>query len=50
MVFQHKLDMQDLRDIGYAMELRHTEQQSDSQLEFQGLVDEMKNKVRMCML
>ena len=46
MVFQHKQDMQDLRDIGYAMELRNTEQQTEAQMEFQGLVDEIKNKVR----
>ena len=46
MVFQHKQDMQDLRDIGYAMELRNTEQQAEAQMEFQSLVDEIKNKVR----
>ena len=44
---QHEQDMQDLRDIRYAMELRDDEHKSDILLEFQGLVDEIKNKVRI---
>ena len=42
---RHQQEMQDLQDIAYAMELRFSEQESDALMEFQGLVDEIKNKV-----
>ena len=41
----HQQEMQDLQDIAYAMELRFSEQESETLMEFQGLVDEIKNKV-----
>lgn len=42
---RHQQEMQDLQDIAYAMELRFSEQESETLMEFQGLVDEIKNKV-----
>ena len=42
---RHQQEMQDLQDIAYAMELRFSEQKSEALVEFQGLVDEIKNKV-----
>ena len=42
---RHQQEMQDLQDIAYAMKLRFSEQESEALVEFQGLVDEIKNKV-----
>ena len=38
--------MRDLGDVMYAMELRHNERETKAKLEFQSLMDELKNKVR----
>lgn len=38
--------MRDLGDVTYAMELRHNERETKAKLEFQSLMDEIKNKVR----
>ena len=38
--------MRDLGDVMYAMELRHNERETRAKLEFQSLMDELKNKVR----
>ena len=46
MIARNEQEMRDLHDILYAMELRFTERETEAQQEFQGLVDELKNKVR----
>ena len=45
-IARNEQEMRDLHDILYAMELRFTERETEAQQEFQGLVDELKNKVR----
>ena len=45
MIARNEQEMRDLHDILYAMELRFTERETEAQQEFQGLVDELKNKV-----
>ena len=37
--------MKELRDVLYTMELRNRERETDAKHEFQGLMDELKNKV-----
>ena len=45
MIDQHELEMRNLRDVMYAMELRFNERETEALQEFQGLIDELKNKV-----
>lgn len=45
MIEQHSSEMGDLRDVLYAMELRFTEREAEAEQEFQGMVDDLKNKV-----
>ena len=45
MMEQHDGEMRDLRDVLYAMELRFTEKEAEAEQEFQGMVDDLKNKV-----
>ena len=45
MIARNEQEMRDLHDILYAMELRFTERETEAKQEFQGLVDELKNKV-----
>ena len=42
---QHEAEMKELRDILYTMELRYRERETDAEHEFQGMMDELKNKV-----
>lgn len=44
MISRHDQETRDLHDIMYAMELRFTERETKAQQEFEGLVDELKNK------
>ena len=44
-IADHDQQMHDLKDVMYAMELRFNEREAESQSDFQGLVDELKNKV-----
>ena len=37
--------MKELRDILYTMELRYRERETDAEHEFQGIMDDLKNKV-----
>ena len=37
--------MKELNDILYTMELRYRERETEAEQEFQGLMDELKNKV-----
>lgn len=41
----HEREISDLKDILYAMKLRFNERESEAEQEFQGLMDELKNKV-----
>lgn len=45
MIEQHKAKMKELNDILYTMELRYRERETEAEHEFQGLMDELKNKV-----
>lgn len=45
MISQHTAEMKELRDILYTMELRYRERETDAEHEFQGMMDELKNKV-----
>lgn len=45
MTEQHSSEMSDLRDVLYAMELRFTEKEAEAEQEFQGMVDDLKNRV-----
>ena len=38
--------MKELRDILYTMELRYRERETDAEHEFQGIMDDLKNKVK----
>lgn len=42
---KYEQELKDLQDVMYAMELRFTEREKAAQQEFQGVVDELKNKV-----
>jgi len=44
LISRHKHEMKDLGDVMYAMELRHTERETEAKHEFQSLMDELKNK------
>ena len=46
LISRHEHEMRDLGDVMYAMELRHNERETKAKLEFQSLMDEIKNKVR----
>ena len=46
MITGYDQELKDLHDVMYAMELRYTEREKNAQQEFQGVVDELKNKVR----
>ena len=46
MISRHDQETRDLHDTMYAMELRFTERETKAQQEFEGLVDELKNKVQ----
>ena len=45
MISQHEEEMKELKDILYTMELRYRERETDAEQEFQGMMDELKNKV-----
>jgi hypothetical protein len=45
MIAQHEAEMKELRDILYTMELRYRERETDAEHEFQGIMDDLKNKV-----
>ena len=45
MLDEHSKEISDLRDVLYAMELRFTEKESEAEQEFQGMVDDLKNRV-----
>ena len=45
MISQHEAEMKELNDILYTMELRHRERETEADHEFQGMMDELKNKV-----
>ena len=45
MISQHEAEMKELRDILYTMELRYRERETEAEHEFQGMMDELKNKV-----
>lgn len=45
MISQHEAEMKELRDILYTMELRYRERETEAEQEFQGMMDELKNKV-----
>ena len=45
MISQHEAEMKNLSDVMYTMKLRCTERESEAQQEFQGMMDELKNKV-----
>lgn len=42
---KHEQEMKDLGDILYAMELKYNERETETQQEFQSIMDELKNKV-----
>jgi hypothetical protein len=44
MISQHEAEMKELKDILYTMELRYRERETDAEQEFQGMMDELKNK------
>jgi DNA-binding Xre family transcriptional regulator len=44
MIAQHEAEMKELRDILYTMELRYRERETDAEHEFQGIMDDLKNK------
>lgn len=44
MISQHEAEMKELRDILYTMELRYRERETEAEQEFQGMMDELKNK------
>lgn len=46
MIAQHEAEMKELRDILYTMELRYRERETDAEHEFQGMMDDLKNKVQ----
>lgn len=46
MISHYDQELKDLQDVMYAMELRYTDREKNAQQEFQGAVDELKNKVR----
>lgn len=45
MISQHEAEMKELRDVLYTMELRYRERETEAEQEFQGMMDELKNKV-----
>ena len=45
MISQHEAEMKGLKDILYTMELRYRERETEAEQEFQGMMDELKNKV-----
>lgn len=45
MISQHEAEMKELKDILYTMELRYRERETEAEQEFQGMMDELKNKV-----
>ena len=45
MISQHEAEIKELNDILYTMELRHRERETEADHEFQGMMDELKNKV-----
>ena len=45
MVSGYDQELKDLQDVMYAMELRYSEREKAAQQDFQGVVDELKNKV-----
>ena len=44
-ISQHEAEMKELNDILYTMELRFRERETEAEQEFQGMMDELKNKV-----
>ena len=45
MIAKHEAEMKELNDILYTMELRYRERETEAEHEFQGMMDELKNKV-----
>ena len=50
LISRHEHETKDLADVMYAMELRHTERETEAKHEFQSLMDELKNKVLFTVL
>ena len=48
MIEQQEAEMKELKDILYTMELRYRERETDAEHEFQGIMDDLKNKVSPC--
>ena len=46
MLSKYDQELKDLKDVMYVMELKYSEREKSAQQEFQGDVDELKNKVR----
>lgn len=45
MISQHEAEMKELKDVLYTMDLRYRERETEAEQEFQGMMDELKNKV-----